>query len=76
MMAIANITIYNTTFTSNKGTTGGGLQLLCSITQPCLTTLNNVTFTKNDASKQGGGIYYDLYRPNMTNVAFVNVRIV
>ena len=66
------MTIFNSSFANNVASYGGGLVLSWTITLPWLTTLNNVTFINNTSSQQGGAIYYDLYRPNMTNVIFVN----
>ena len=66
------MTIYNSSFTNNLASYGGGIALSCTSTLPWLSVLNNVAFKNNTSSKQGGAIYYDLYRPNMTNVIFIN----
>lgn len=62
----------NVTITGNKGVDGGGLQVLCSGVNVCKTELFNVSFAYNTATTKGGAIYYDLYRPEMTNVTFLN----
>jgi predicted outer membrane repeat protein len=37
-----------------------------------LTTITNSLFNFNTARTQGGAIYYDTYRPEMTNVVFAS----
>ena len=66
------MTIYNSSFSNNLASYGGGIVLSWKLKLPCLSVLNNVTFKNNISSRQGGAIYYDLYRPNMTNVIFIN----
>ena len=48
------------------------MQVQWDISIRCVTILQNVTFQNNYASVKGGAIYYDLYRPVMTNVRFIN----
>ena len=66
------MTFYNSTFSNNQAYSGGGLVLTWSSNYAWYTVLNNVTFVNNTASVMGGAIYYDLFRPNMTNVIFKN----
>ena len=72
MNFIANITVVNTIFIGNKAVTGAGIQARCLSSLPWFTILQNVTFQNNIASQNGGAIYYDQYRPEMTNVTFIN----
>jgi hypothetical protein len=68
----SNVTMANTAISLNKGLIGGGIYLSWATTAPCISTLTNVTISNNYASYYGAAIYYDVYRPIMTNVTFVN----
>lgn len=37
-----------------------------------MNSFENVTFSNNNAREEGGAIYYDLYRPVMKNITFIN----
>lgn len=38
----------------------------------CVNTFTNVVFEDNRATREGGAIYYDSFRPIMTNLTFIN----
>ena len=59
-------------FNKNNGISGGAIQLQWDTSTRCVTNIQNTQFSNNSASIQGGAIYYDLYRPNMSNVIFMN----
>lgn len=68
----SNVTITDTLFDFNRGKLGGGIRIIWTKGDSCSTTLTNVTFKNNFATQLGGAIYYDIYRPVMTNVVFLN----
>lgn len=67
----ANLTITQTTFTSNSAADGGGIYFHCELNKVCNLTLQSCTF-ENNSAVTGGAISYDLYRPNMNNLSFVD----
>ena len=60
-------------FENNEGSeVGGALSFECQSSLFCTSTLINVTFEKNKAINRGGAIYYDLYRPTMENITYID----
>ena len=68
----SNVTITNTIFYGNTARKGAAYYHSCSGRPFCRNEFINVTFENNVALEFGGAIYYDIYRPLMTNVTFKN----
>ncbi|CAI2375821.1 unnamed protein product [Moneuplotes crassus] len=66
----SKIAIQNTTFSQNKARSGAGIAILCKKSTHCSTSLTDIIFDSNEATQKGGAIYYDVYRPIMTNITF------
>lgn len=68
----SNITITNTLFSNIIARKGAAYYHTCSGRPFCRNEFINVTFENMIALDYGGAIYYDIYRPLMTNVTFKN----
>ena len=65
----SNTTIVNTSILDSTSQIGAGARYYCN--EPyCANSLDNVTFMNCNAVEKGGAIFYDVFRPNMTNVTF------
>jgi len=67
-----SLSIENSTFSDNVGDQIGCLSLSCSVSKNCSYSIVDSTFSNNSASLKGGAIYYDSFRPNITNSTFLN----
>lgn len=68
----SSVAISNSTFSNNLANDGASISIDCSFTNRWENSLTNVTFENNIAAKMGGAIYYNLDRPNMTDLSFKN----
>lgn len=59
-------------FLFNQGADGGAFMSICTGLLPWFSSFTNVTFMMNSASRRGGAIYYDTYRPVLNNVTFTS----
>ncbi|CAI2373025.1 unnamed protein product [Moneuplotes crassus] len=66
------ISIKDTMFLNNIASKAGAIDFECFSNDLCKLDLDNVTFTNNSASVQGGAIYYNLIRPKIFNSTFIN----
>ena len=69
---VGNITITNSTFYNNTSTNGGALYYTWPGNDFCTNSISNSSFINNSAKSSGGAVYYDVFRPNMTNNLFQN----
>ena len=67
-----NVTITNSIFDTNTGTSGGALFYRWDRSVPWYSSITDSEFLNNDARDTGGAIYYDAYRPEMDNITFYN----
>ena len=70
------VTITNSTFSDNKGDQIGCVSLLCALSKNCVYSISDSTFSNNPATLKGGAIYYDSFRPTITNTNFLNNKAV
>ena len=68
----SNSTISNTIFTNNSAEIGASISIEWSLENQWSNILTNNTFSNNLAVEMGGGIYYDLNRPLISNCKFEN----
>ena len=68
----SNSTMQNMTFMSNTAQSGGALNIDCGSYDICQNVIINSTFSNNMASVQGGAIYYNYRRPEMSNIEYHN----
>lgn len=71
-MKYSLITISDSIFSDNKASVGAGIYYDCSITNQCSLMLSNNTFRDNIAAVKGGGVYYNLHRPEFNSNQFAN----
>jgi predicted outer membrane repeat protein len=71
---IDSTVIVNSSFINNSRPIGGALYLTCPDfnEKECQFSIANSTFSSNSASVKGGAIYYDTYKPFLTNLSFNN----
>jgi predicted outer membrane repeat protein len=64
----------NSSFINNTHPFGGALYLTCPDfnEKECQFFISDSTFIANSASLKGGAIYYDTYKPFLTNNTFLN----
>lgn len=68
----SNVTISNSSFSSNSAIEGGAIYYICSTSSYCSAAISNSTFTSNIAAESGGAVYYTLYRPEFSDNNYVN----
>ena len=68
----SNSTMQNMTFEYNVAKSGGAIYINCDSYDICSNMISNSTFSRNTAVEQGGAIYYNYRRPDMSNIAFSN----
>jgi hypothetical protein len=68
----SDVSITNSTFNGNAATDGAAISFRCSSSILCDLDVSNSTFTNNSAATQGGAIYYNFIRPQMSNLIFTN----
>ena len=68
----SNSTIKNMTFEYNIARSGGAIYINCDSYDICRNIINGSTFSDNTAIEQGGAIYYDYRRPELSNITFNN----
>ena len=66
----SNITISESSFTTNLAIEGGAISFDCLTSMFCEVTISNSSFINNTAIKKGGAIAYSLFRPKMINNTF------
>ena len=72
MIISSKISISNSIFINNQAVKGASLGIICTFLSQCDVSLKNITFNNNTASSMGGGIYYNLNRPSLTDCGFMN----
>jgi hypothetical protein len=68
----SNVFADNSTFKNNTTINAGSIDLRCDKTQKCSYSIKNCVFNQSMASKSGGAIRYNLYRPEFNNNQFTN----
>ena len=68
----SNSTMQNMTFLSNIAQSGGAINIDCDSYERCQNIILESTFSNNFAVEQGGAIYYNYRRPEMSNITFNN----
>ena len=68
----SKVSIFNTSFSNNYAISGGAISYQCSSYDACYMLLNQISFYSNNASSQGGAIYYSYNRPIFQNVVYKN----
>jgi hypothetical protein len=68
----SNVNIAGSTFTNNSAPIAGGIALRCEEGNTCTYTVSTSTFNNNVATTNGGAIYYDFFKPTMTDNTFTN----
>jgi hypothetical protein len=68
----SDVSITNSTFNESTATNGAAISFKCSSTTLCGLYVSNSTFSNNAAETQGGAIYYNFIRPQMSNLIFSN----
>ena len=68
----SNFTIDSSLFYKNTANYGAGIYITCQFNPMCVTSISNTTFSNNYAQNSGGGFIYDLYRPTLSNIVFIN----
>ncbi|CAI2367407.1 unnamed protein product [Moneuplotes crassus] len=71
-LVASNSTIFHSHFLSNKAKIGASISVECDFEKPCTNTFINLVIEHNVAAEMGGGIYYNLYRPNMKDIKNFN----
>lgn len=75
-MMNSNSTISNSSFSQNIALRGAGIYFSCLGQRKCSLEISNSSFTHNLGVQSGGGLEYDVYRPTMENIKFVNNKAV
>ncbi|CAI2382696.1 unnamed protein product [Moneuplotes crassus] len=67
-----DVTIENSILKSSSSQDGGAIYLSCDVNADpgCSYKLSSVQATQNTASKYGGALYTDMFKPNITNSIF------
>ncbi|CAI2371546.1 unnamed protein product [Moneuplotes crassus] len=68
----SNVKITDTSFINNTAGVGGAIEFGCQSVDLCSLKLENVTFSHNAASVQGGAISYNMNRPEILSSVFEN----
>ena len=64
--------VNNSEFVSNSAQSGAAISLRCSSISACTIDIMNSNFKQNQASTQGGAIYYNFVRPSMARNIFMS----
>lgn len=68
----SNVEIDGSTFENNSAPEAGGIALRCEEGSTCTYSIKNSIFTNNTATTKGGAIYYDFFKPTMSNNTFTD----
>lgn len=68
----SNVNISCSVFENNFAPIAGGIALRCEEGTTCSYSITGSTFTNNTATTDGGAIYYDFYKPTMSDNTFIN----
>ena len=68
----SDVTIFNTTFTNNTAIHGAAMAFRCTSMALCSLNTTENRFVENTAEKEGGAIYYDYNRPEISSNIFVD----
>ena len=69
----SNLTMSGCTFESNKAVSGAGVYLECDFTvSTCSYEFDNSTFQHNQAATEGGAVFYQSYKPLMSDLTFTD----
>ena len=66
------MSVRNSEFATNLAQSGAAISLRCSNISACKIDIMNSSFENNQASIQGGAIYYNFVRPSLTGNIFIN----
>ena len=68
----STISVNSSHFISNYAQSGAAISLRCSTISACNIDIMNNNFEQNQASTQGGAIYYNFVRPSLVGNTFVS----
>ena len=68
----SNFTLTNSTFANNLADSGTGIKIDCPPRSKCESTISNCTFSNNVARTEGGAISYNLERPMISMIEFID----
>ena len=68
----SNLTESASIFSNNMAMSGAAIDLSCDLTSICSYSFTNSTFENNTATNTGGAIRYNLYRPILSDITFLN----
>ncbi|CAI2369723.1 unnamed protein product [Moneuplotes crassus] len=64
--------VFNSSFSYNSAKVGASVSVECNFARVCRNVFKELVIQHNVAAEMGGGIYYDLYRPETDRIEYFN----